>query len=267
MAETLSLREAADELGVHYMTAYRSVRLGQPPATKDGPQGRVRRADIKALVKGTPVAPRRRGANWEGRLYDRLVAGDESGAWKVVEAALASARQPTDVYLEMLAPALRRIGQEWHDGKLDIAVEHRASAIATRLVGRVGAMMRPRGRRRGTIVIGAPSGERHSLPLAITADIMRASGYEVIDLGADVPDDSFALGVADADRLQAVAIGISTASSLKPAKKLISRLRPILAEGVPIVVGGPAATSAEAVGADYLARDGVDAVEYLIDER
>ena len=267
MAHTLTLREAAEELGVHYMTAYRYVRTGRLAATKEGAEWRVKRSDLKALDSADNPPARKRNVDWEGRLYDRLVAGDEAGSWKVVESAMASAHEPTDIYIEMLAPALRHIGQQWHAGKLDIAVEHQASAIASRIVGRVGALMRPRGRRRGTIVIGGPAGERHSLSIAITADIMRASGYDVVDVGADVPDDSFALAVSNAQRLRAVAIGVSTTASIKAAKRLISRLRRQLPDGVPVIVGGPAVADADAVGADYLAANGADAVDYLTDGR
>ena len=54
--ETLSLHQAADELGVHYMTAYRYVRLGVLPAHREGRSWRVRRADLDTLGEETPPA-------------------------------------------------------------------------------------------------------------------------------------------------------------------------------------------------------------------
>ena len=53
-AETLSLHEAAAELGVHYMTAYRYVRLGMLPAHREGRSWRVLRTDLEALDREAP---------------------------------------------------------------------------------------------------------------------------------------------------------------------------------------------------------------------
>ena len=47
LSDSLSLREAAEELGVHYMTVYRYVRLGMLPATKDGTVWRVDRNALR----------------------------------------------------------------------------------------------------------------------------------------------------------------------------------------------------------------------------
>ena len=50
----MSVRQAAEALGVHYMTAYRYVRLGQLPSTQRGGVWTIKRADLR------PFAPRRR---------------------------------------------------------------------------------------------------------------------------------------------------------------------------------------------------------------
>ncbi|HCN09685.1 MAG TPA: DNA-binding protein, partial [Lentisphaeria bacterium] len=50
-SDRLSLREAADELGLHYMTVYRYVRTGLLPATMDGGMWRVTVADLRNLQR------------------------------------------------------------------------------------------------------------------------------------------------------------------------------------------------------------------------
>ncbi len=47
--ELITLNEAADRLGVHYMTAYRYVRTGRLHGVKDGTEWRVRASDVEAL--------------------------------------------------------------------------------------------------------------------------------------------------------------------------------------------------------------------------
>jgi excisionase family DNA binding protein len=179
--ETLSLQEAADALGVHYMTAYRYVRLGLLGATKEGATWKVPASEIARLLQervsddqgrrpgGRSVEP----APWAARLESRLRAGDERGSWGVVEAALSSGTEPSEVYVQLLAPAMRGIGDAWAAGEIDVAVEHRASIIVMRMIGRLGPRFNRRGQTRGSVVLGAPPGDLHGLPTALLADLVR----------------------------------------------------------------------------------------------
>lgn len=275
----VTLQEAADLLGVHYMTAYRYVRLGLLPASKVGAVWQVQRQDLEAFRaggtggSGESGEPGRTGgagggrgtrkrAPWDERLEARLLAGDSRGAWGVVEAAMAAGTDLDSVYLDVIAPAMASIGERWARGELDIAVEHRASGIATRIIGRLGPRFARRGRSRGTVVLGGPPGERHALPLSLLSDLVRAAGFEVSDLGADVPPASFALAARDAQRLVAVGVSVTNPESLPMAAEVIAEVHAAV-PGVPVVIGGSAVTDeaqARALGADGWAADGRSAV-------
>jgi excisionase family DNA binding protein len=258
----LTLQEAADALGVHYMTAYRYVRLGLLPAAKSGGTWRVMTADLDEFRAGGPTAPQidggsRRRAPWAERLEARLLAGDARGAWGVVEAALAAGAELEDIYLDVLAPAMGAIGDRWERGELDISLEHRATGIAMRLIGRLGPRFVRRGRTRGAVVLGAPAGERHALPVALVADLLRQHGWEVSDLGADVPDESFVHAVLNTPDVVAVGISITTVDCLESAGRALAALR-AATEGISLVVGGRAVRDDEAgraLGADLVALD------------
>ena len=147
----LSLQDVADALGVHYMTAYRYVRTGRLPAVQVNGQWRVQRSDVERLRRGRRV-PAVRGAAVEGlsdRLATRLLVGDESGAWSLISEALASSLDPVGVHLQLLVPALRTIGDGWAAGTITIDQEHRASAVVSRLVGRLGVLFTRPGRKHG----------------------------------------------------------------------------------------------------------------------
>jgi excisionase family DNA binding protein len=259
----LTLHEAAAALGVHYMTAYRYVRLGVLPATKVGGTWRVHEHDLDELRNRSvePVSGRRGGrppAPWADRLEARLLAGDGRGGWGVIEAALAAGVEPDEIYLEVLSPALRSIGRRWEEGEIDISLEHRASGIAMRLIGRLGPRFVRRGRTRGAVVVGAPAGERHSLPVAMLADLVRQQGWEVSDLGADVPESSFVHAVLTTPDVVAVGISVTTADHLPAAASAIAALRDSAPE-VLLVVGGAAVRDeahAFALGAHAAAWDG-----------
>ena len=266
----LSLHQAAELLGVHYMTAYRYVRLGLLVADKSGSTWRVRRDDVElfragdATNDGAAAAGRRR-VRWDERLEARLIAGDGSGAWSVIEAALAAGREPAGIYLDVIAPAMSSMGARWALGEIDVATEHRASVIATRLVGRLGPRFARRGQTRGGVVIGAPAGEMHALPVALLADLLRGAGWDVSDLGANVPAESFATIASTTERLCAMGVSVSNPEWLDAAAATIGILRRQL-PGVPIMVGGHAVgspASASALGADAWAGDGKGAIDVL----
>lgn len=260
---SLSLKECAERLGVHYMTAYKYVRHGKLKATKVGGEWRVSEGDLEVMLSGAAIPTPRGETDWSARLEDRLVAGDESGAWAIVETALASGLTPEEIHVDVLSPALRSIGEGWHLGEMTIAEEHRATAVAGKLVGRLGNRFARRGRRRGRIVIGTPPGERHGLGVSIVADLLRGDGWEVLDLGPDLPIDEFVAAVEKAAPVRAVAIGITNPEVLEQARNLVGSIR--ASTTAPIVVGGSAinAVTAAHVGADGWASDGRTAVEVV----
>jgi excisionase family DNA binding protein len=265
----LTLQEAADELGVHYMTAYRYVRLGHLDAVKVGGSWQVTAAALAAFRdrRDDELPARVRAVPWNDRLESRLLAGDASGSWGVLEAALAGGSSVGEVYLEVLAPALYSIGERWAGGEIDIAIEHRASGIASRLIGRLGSRCVRRGRPRGSIVLGGPAGERHSLVVAILADLLRLEGWDVSDLGADTPAESFLLTARSLDDLVAVGISVTTVDTLPAAAEACALLRDA-GLGVPVLLGGRAIEGeqhARSLGADGFAADARSMVR-LLDE-
>ncbi|MEX1217997.1 MAG: B12-binding domain-containing protein [Acidimicrobiales bacterium] len=238
---TSTLTEAADHLGVHYMTVYKYVRTGRLAATKVGGGWVVDNRDLDAFVASSSndaqaSGPTHRHVDWSARLGDRLVVGDEAGAWSVIEASMASGVTPTEIYLEVLAPALAAIGAGWAIGEVTIAEEHRATTVTNRLIGRLGPRFNRAGRTRGTIVIGAVAGDHHAVPIAMAADLIRGQGFSVMDLGADSPPQSFVDAAQLADRLVAVGISSTKGGIDDAVIATADAVRQLV--GCPIVIGG-----------------------------
>ena len=271
-AGQITLQEAARRLGVHYMTAYRYVRTGSLPARQCGARWMVDKADVDAMrtpqPAGRPAAARRGSGPGRARkqLMSRLVAGDEAGAWTTLQSVLAGGADPAAVYVDLLAPVLQMIGDAWEANELQVAGEHRASAVATRLVGRLGPLFARRGRPRGTVVMGIAPGDRHGLPCAMLADVVRSDGFQVLDLGADTPVESFVESACDASRLVAVMIG---ATLTDMADSIATTVKALKGAGVtaPVLVGGAAVRTGEAaegLGADaWTGRDARAALDVL----
>lgn len=260
MSEFLTLREAAEVLEVHYMTAYRYVRLGLLPAHKDGRTWKVATNDLQNFSQDNGNEPShplsRRNVPWSQRYENRLLAGDPSGAWRVLEGALSGGFSPVTVYSGVVAPALRSIGALWSDGKLGIEAEHQATRIVERHLGRMSTMFTRRGRRLGSVVVVGPPGDAHGIGLAMVSDVLRSAGYVVVELGPDTPVDALLRVIDDTERLAGLCIGASNSAVVEDVKTMIRAARTHLDRTTPIVVGGGAfsdAAEARRVGADALA--------------
>ncbi len=241
--EPLNLKQVARALDVHYMTAYRYVRQGRLPARQHGNVWLVDPADLEAFAGASrpPVGGAARAApvDWLGRFRDRLLAGDEVGAWTVVDHALASGFTPQRCLLDLVSAAMGDIGAGVGDGRLSLADQYIATATAQRVGVRLGARFRRRGRPRGTVVFGAPAGERHALPITVVSDLVRFAGFAVVELGADVPPEAFGLAARRAADPIAVGIGVTTVDHLDAARAAIACVR-AEAPGVPVLIGGQA---------------------------
>jgi excisionase family DNA binding protein len=269
----VSLREAAQLLAVHYMTAYRYVRVGRLDATYCGGRWWVEREVLDrfaaelAKVVAQPTRRRRASGVWQ-RLERRLVAGDEAGAWAIVETALVGGMPPKLVVLSVLAPALRSVGDGWESGRLSVMDEHRASAVAGRLIGRLGPRFSRPGRTSGTVVLAGAPGDPHSLPAAMVRDVLRGDGYQVIDLGANTPTASVVEAIAGADRdgvMLAAGLSVSADGHATAVRRTIRAIR-AAAPDVPVFVGGPAVPSrtvARDLGGDDWAVDAGDFADRL----
>jgi len=278
----LSLQQAADQLGVHYMTAYRYVRTGRLPATRRAGRWSVAQADVVALARqrsarattagvqddrdaGGDQDLDQTGGPYRERLLACLVAGDEPGGWSVVESALVAGMRPDRVHLDVLAPCLREVGARWAAGTLDVGTEHVATATAARLAARLAPLDGRRGRTRGTLVLAGAPGEQHGLPMTLLTNVLRSRGWRVVELGADTPAFDLVETARSADQLVAVAVSVGSDDTLDAAAAVLADVREAL-PGVPVLVGGPAiadAPTARRLGGDAWGAD-ADEVDALL---
>ena len=218
----MDLREAAEALGVHYQTAYAWARDGTLPARKAGRGYEVSDAGVQALA-----ARRRQGyeprwairvRDWAAQaqaLYTAIIEGEETRARHQVQ-RLVSGVHIADLCEQVIAPALRRVGDEWAAGRVSIAQEHRASAICERLLA--SQIRQPAGRPRGTAVVAALPGERHGLPVLMAAACLREDRWLVHHLASDLPAAEVAR-LADQVSASLVVLSSATAEGARRAQE------------------------------------------------
>jgi len=267
----VSLHDVAEMLDVHYMTVYRYVRQGQLPATKVGRSWYVKPSDLElfrdAKVQTSEVSEGgRKVAPWAERLEAQLIQGDQRGAAEIMEAVLRSGHDLYFLYLQVLSPAMGAIGAKWAAGNLEIFVEHRASNIALRLIGQFGPRFARRGVSKGTVVLGSPADEMHTLSTSMVADLIRFEGWNVSDVGANMPAEAFAEAIRQGEDVVAVCIGVTMPGSLPAAQATIGAIRKVVPRDLPILVGGAGVTSDEVareLGADRRSGSVYELIEVL----
>ncbi len=255
----MTLEEAAEDLGVHYMSAYRYVRTGQLQARQVNGRWAVDAAALSSFREARKQRSPRKTASASGRsgrrsgtkrqiqsLSDRLERGDEGGAWQILEEFALAAPTAKPPWVSFLADAMQLIGDRWQEGQTSVAEEHQASVVAMRLIGRLGAHGRRPGRRKGTLILAAAPGDSHGLPTAMASEVLRSNGFGVIDLGADVPADQMWQVAKSTDRLLAVSYCATSKLDEFRSGELRESVRQVHElVGCPVLLGGAAITDPE----------------------
>ena len=143
-------------------------------------------------------------------------------------------------FIEVVAaPLLRRVGQEWHAGRLTVAHEHLAAAVVHDIIAdSMRALIAPPSAPR--IVVATPAGERHVIGAAAAGVTAAAEGWQVVYLGADVPARDIAAAVIRAEA-KLVAVSLVHAADRERLLTEMRVLREQVPAAVPVWAGGAAA--------------------------
>jgi excisionase family DNA binding protein len=236
----MQLRDAAEILGVHYQTAYAWVRQGVLPARKTGRGYDVSENDVSALAarraSGTAPRPHIQVRDWDAqadRLHAAIMAGDETQARRAFD-RLARGVPLAELCERVVAPALRRVGDEWAAGGVSIAAEHRASAICERLIA--ARTNQPQGRPRGIAVVATPPGERHGIPALMATASLREDRWLVHHLAADLPVAEVA-GLAREAGAGLIVLSSATTEAAQAAGAAAEEIT--RTAGLPVLTGRP----------------------------
>lgn len=181
--------------------------------------------------------------------------------------ALETGVDPVEIVENGIAKGLRRAGERFERGEAFLTDLVGAAAAAKEALDRVLRPVMDTARRSqrtlGRIVLGTVSGDIHDIGKNIVGAMLFAAGFEVVDLGTDVPVDAF---VARSTQLQANIVGASALlSTTLPVQREI--IRELVKKGIRdryrVLIGGAPATDkwAKDIGADGYAPNALDAVK------
>lgn len=154
----------------------------------------------------------------------------------------AATRMGIAPFLESVAaPLLRRIGDEWHAGRLTPPHEHLVSSVLHDIIAEtMRSLVPPEGA--PSVLVTTPAGDRHSIGAALVGAAAAAEGWKVLYLGADLP----AGDIADAARaagVRVVAVSVVYVADRDRALGELRTLRARLPKKITLIAGGGGAAS------------------------
>jgi 5-methyltetrahydrofolate--homocysteine methyltransferase len=195
-----------------------------------------------------------------------LVQGEPDEVVALTHQALDAGLEPLTIINEGLVPGMNDVGDKFQCGEyflphLIIAASGMQQAMALlepELQSRQQALETA-----GTLVIGSVAGDIHEIGKSLVATMMSASGFQVHDLGVDVPTETF---VAQVQETGAGLLGLSAllTTTMTRQREVIEALEEAgLREQVKVIVGGAPVSQewADSIGADGYAEDAVSAIE------
>jgi methylmalonyl-CoA mutase cobalamin-binding domain/chain len=201
-------------------------------------------------------------------LMDLLLGNDPNASLAWAKETLAGDIGVTDFFNLIFTPAMAAVGDKF--GRMEIFLPElmdaadRAQAISDQVVQpMLAASDSDQEVVRGKIVIGSVKGDLHDIGKNMVVLMLRVNGFEVIDMGVDVPPRDM---LDKAKEVQADIIGLSSLMTTSmPYMKECVELRDGfgLKDDFTVIVGGAPITAeyTAEIGADAFGKDAVEAVE------
>lgn len=199
-----------------------------------------------------------------------IIDGDGAMAAKNVQAALESGMNPLHILNEGLMTSVAEVGKRFDQGEYflpELMLTGRALKAAMDVLKPSLAKIysNDASQARGKIVIATIQTDIHDLGKSLVASMLMAAGFDVTDLGVDIPIKSI-IDKAEEAQANVIALSCLLTTSMPYMKDLIEMLKARgLRKKYIVIVGGASVTPAWAssIGADGTAGNAVDAVKLI----
>ena len=197
-------------------------------------------------------------------LADATLAGDSDKTAQFAKDALANGVDAYDAIMEGCAVGMKVVSDKYEAGEMFVP-EILLSAEA--MYGAID-ILKPhlkagKASATGTVVIGVVEGDIHDIGKNLVRIMLDASGYQIVDMGRDVPVKEMAAKAKDV-KADIVAISTLMTTTMPNMKKVVDELTALGVKGKTMVLIGGAPTSldfAKSIGADSWSKDATTAVK------
>lgn len=205
------------------------------------------------------------------KITQAVIDGEKDVVVQLVKETIDQSLETIDIVNKGLVPGIDEVGERWENGDYflpELIVSAEAMKAGMDLLQPLLEKDTGRAMTKGTVVIGTVEGDIHDIGKTLVGSLLQASGFEVHDLGGDVPIDTF-LAKAKETNADIIALSALLTTTMVEQKKLIEKLKDKgeaeRAKYKVLVGGAPVSPEwAEKIGADGTAPDAMSAVRLAI---
>lgn len=199
-------------------------------------------------------------------LYSAVIDGDRSLVDVSIKKALRQGTDPEKILKECLFPAMREVGDRFEKGEFyvpEMMIAARAMQVALDELKPylVSKGVTPIAR----VALGTVKGDLHSIGKNLVGMMLEGAGFEVLDLGVDVPPEQFTEAVKE-EEASIIAMSALLTTTMQGMKDTIDALVASgLRNDIKVIVGGAPLTQefADTIGADAFGPDAATAPRLL----
>ncbi len=197
------------------------------------------------------------------QLYEAVISGDAKGSHALTQQALAEGVDPLLLVNDYMIPAMDEVGRRFEANEYfvpELLISARAMKAALELLR---PLLTARGDQPlGRVAIGTVKGDLHDIGKNLVASLLEGGGFEVIDLGVNVPPEKFIATVSE-KQANIVAMSALLTTTMPAMKTTIEALKQAgVRDKVKVLIGGAPITQkyAQEIGADGYSENAVGAV-------
>ncbi|WP_307757483.1 cobalamin-dependent protein [uncultured Mediterranea sp.] len=186
------------------------------------------------------------------------------GAFELAKEALEAGVAPQTILDESLIPAMAKVGEKFTEGKIFVPQMLLSAKAMNEAMKHLKAFFLCGDiQRKGVFIVGTVAGDLHDIGKNLVAMMVEGAGWEVIDLGTDVPAEKY-ISALDAHPGAVCGMSALLTTTMSNMKPMIASIRAKHPEAKVVVGGAPLnAQFAAEIGADAYARDPQDNINWL----
>ena len=198
-------------------------------------------------------------------VYDLVVKGKAKVIAGAVQEALDAGCDPTEVLNKGMIAAMDEVGAKFKNGEIFVP----EMLVAARAMKKGVEVLKPHlasgvAGAAGKVVIGTVAGDLHDIGKNLVAMMLESSGFEVIDLGVDVPKEKFIETVEANPDTKIVCCSALLTTTMPALKDTVTALNEApFRSNIKVMVGGAPITQefADEIGADAYTPDAASAAQ------
>jgi corrinoid protein of di/trimethylamine methyltransferase len=198
------------------------------------------------------------------KIKNCIVELNLEGITEAIKEALELGIPPYTVLMDGMAEGMKDVGKKYEAGEYFLA----ELVVAGEVMKEGMKVLEPKLKlqnikAKGVVVIGTVKGDLHDIGKDVVATLLKSAGFEVIDLGVDVPPERF-VEEAKSRNAHIVATSALLTTTMPEIGNVIKALEDAkIRSKVKVIVGGAPLTKdfAEKIGADAYGKDAVEGVK------